>query len=416
MVMPHLALLGGQAVRTKPFPKWPLLRPEHLTALQAAWESGTWGVRSPHVAEFEKRFAAFQQAKFGLAVCNATEGLWVALKACGLQAGDEVIVPPYTFIASASAILRANAIPVFVDIDPDTYNLDPRQIEAALTPRTRAIMPVHIAGQPADLDGVSAIARKHRLMVIEDAAQAHGAEWGGHRVGAIGEIGVFSFQSSKNMSAGEGGALVSDSAELMARAFSYHNCGRLPQGAWYEHRVLGSNLRMTAWSAAILLAQFGTIEQDMQLRDRNANYLDQRLVEIPGIRPLVVHPKVTRHARHLYILRYEAEAFENLPREEFISLLQAEGIPAYKGYTPLYRENLFALDPREYPWLEDRRYEDLNLPVCEKACNEEAIWLAQNILLGTESDMEDIVRAIAKVQQNIGEIVAKDDGPHTRRD
>jgi dTDP-4-amino-4,6-dideoxygalactose transaminase len=157
--MPHLALLGGQPVRSKPFPAWPILRPEHLSALQAAWESGVWGIRSPHVAEFEKRFAAFQQAKLGLAVCNATEGLWVALKACGVQAGDEVIIPPYTFIATAAAILRANAIPVFVDIDPDTYNLDAQQIAAAITPRTKVIMPVHIAGQPADLEAVLAFAR-----------------------------------------------------------------------------------------------------------------------------------------------------------------------------------------------------------------------------------------------------------------
>ena len=393
-----------------------MLRPEQLTALQAAWESGVWGVRSPHVAEFEKRFAAFHQAKYGLAVCNATEGLWVALKACGIQAGDEVIIPPYTFIATATAILRANAIPVFVDIDPDTYNLDPRQVEAAITPRTRALIPVHLAGQPADLDAVLAIARQHSLKVIEDAAQAHGAEWGGRRVGGIGDLGVFSFQSSKNMSAGEGGALISDSEELMARAFSYHNCGRLPQSAWYEHRVLGSNLRMTAWSAAVLLAQFGTLAQDMQLRDHNAGYLDQRLVEIPGIRPLLVHPKVTRHARHLYILRYDAEAFENLSREDFISALQAEGIPAYKGYSPLYREKLFALNPSEYPWLEGRSYDDLSLPVCEFACNEEAVWLAQNVLLGTESDMEDIVRALAKVQQNIGEIKTKEDRPSAQGD
>jgi dTDP-4-amino-4,6-dideoxygalactose transaminase len=376
-----------------------------LSALQAAWESGIWGIRSPHVAEFEKRFAAFQQAKLGLAICNATEGLWVALKACGIQAGDEVIVPPYTFIATASAVLRANAIPVFVDIDPDTYNLDPQQIAAAITPRTKAIMPVHVAGQPADLDAIMALARAHDLMTIEDAAQAHGAEWRGRRVGAIGDIGAFSFQSSKNMSAGEGGALVSDSEELMARAFSYHNCGRLPQGAWYEHRVLGSNLCMSAWPASLLLAQFATLEQDMQARDRNANYLDQRLLEIPGIRPLVVHPKVTRHARHLYIFRYEAEAFGNLPREEFLAAVQAEGIPAYQGYSPLYREKMFAPDPREYPWLEGRQYHDLNLPVCEKACDEEAVWLAQNVLLGTEGDMEDIVRALAKVQQNIGEII-----------
>lgn len=403
--MPHLALNGGTPVRTKPFPKWPLLRNEQLNALQAAWESGVWGVRSPHVAEFEKRFAEFQHAKHGLASANGTVGLWVALKACGVKAGDEVIIPPYTFIATASAVLMANAVPVFVDIDPNTYNLDATQLEAALTARTAAIMPVHIAGQPADLDAVLAIAARHNLPVIEDAAQAHGSEWRGRRVGAIGNVGVFSFQSSKNMCAGEGGAIVTDSKEIFERCFSYNNCGRSLEGAWYEHRVLGSNHRMTAWSAAILLSQFATIADDMHLRDRNADYLDQRLCELPGIRPLIVHPGVTRHSRHLYIFRYDAEAFDNLPREKFLEALQAEGIPAYKGYTPLYREKMFALDPREYPWIEGRNYNDLALPVCENACDEEAVWLAQSVLLGTESDMEDLVHAIAKIQKHLHELL-----------
>jgi len=405
--MPHLALAGGNPTRTKPFPKWPALLPEQLTSLQAAWESQVWGVRSPHVAEFERRFAEFHQAKYAVSVCNATAALWVALKACGIKAGDQVIIPPYTFIATASAVLLANAVPVFVDIDPETYNMDPEQIESAITSKTKAIMPVHIAGQPSNLDAIAAITAKHGLFLIEDAAQAHGAEWRGRRVGTIGALGVFSFQSSKNMNAGEGGVIVSDSKELNDRCFSYHNCGRLPQGAWYEHRVLGSNLRMTAWSAAILLPQFATIETQMQVRDRNAGYLDQRLREIPGIRPLVVHPGVTRHSRHLYIFRYDAEAFEDLPREKFLEALQAEGIPAYKGYVPLYREQMFALDPLEYPWIEGIDYRGLQLPVCEKACNEEAVWLQQSVLLGTENDMEDIVRAVAKVHQNVGELVER---------
>ncbi len=406
--MPHLALNGGAPTRTKPFPKWPFLRNEQLNALQAAWESGVWGVRSPHVAEFEKRFAEFQQAKYGLASANGTVGIWVALKAGDVKAGDEVIIPPYTFIATASAVLMANAVPVFVDIDPNTYNLDATQLEAAITSRTAAIMPVHIAGQPADLDAILAIAARHNLPVIEDAAQAHGSEWRDRRVGAIGNVGVFSFQSSKNMSAGEGGAIVSNSKEIIDLCFSYNNCGRLPEGAWYEHRVLGSNHRMTAWSAAILLAQFATIENDMQQRDLNASYLDQRLCELPGIRPLIVHPGVTRHSRHLYIMRYEAEAFDNLPREKFLEALQAEGIPAYKGYTPLYREKMFALDPREYPWLEGMNYNELALPVCEQACDEEAVWLAQSVLLGTESDVEDLVHAIAKIQKHLHELLPSD--------
>lgn len=405
--MPHLAIAGGEPVRMQPFPKWPLLRDNQLEALNSAWESQIWGIRSPHIAEFERRFAEFQQAAHSLAVCNGTTALWIALKACGVRAGDEVIVPAYTFIATAVAVMMANAVPVFVDILPDTYNLDPAACEAAITPRTKAIIPVHIAGQSADLESVMALAGRHHLAVIEDAAQAHGAEWEGRRVGAIGNIGTFSFQSSKNMSAGEGGALLTDDKDLWNRCFSYHNCGRVPDGAWYEHRVLGANLRMTAWSAAILTAQLATLEQDMQHRDRNSAYLDQRLLEIPGIRPLIVHPKVTRHAHHLYIFRYDGEEFNGLPREKFLEALQAEGIPAYKGYSPLYREQLFVVDPREYPWLEGIDYQSLSLPVCEKACNEEAVWLAQSVLMGTESDMEDVVHAIAKIRQNLDELIGE---------
>jgi dTDP-4-amino-4,6-dideoxygalactose transaminase len=402
--MPHLAVLGGTPTRKQPFPQWPLQRPGQLAALQAVWESGKWGIGSPHIAEFEKRFAEFQQARYALSVCNGTASLMIALKACGVRAGDQVIIPAYTFIATASAVLMVNAVPVFVDIDPETYNIDPAQIEAAITPTTRAIMPVHIAGQPADLDAILEIAGRHNLPVIEDAAQAHGAEWKGRRVGAIGAIGSFSFQSSKNMTAGEGGALVTDDKALIDLCFSYQNCGRVREGAWYEHRVLGANLRLGAFQAALLLAQLATIEEDMQSRDRNAYYLDARLLEIPGIRPLRVHAGVTRHARHLYIFRYEAEAFDGLPRSRFIEALRAEGIPCHQGYTPLYREQLFVLEPRQYPWIEGINYHEIHLPVTEHACNEEAVWITQPALLGTEKDMEDIVKAIAKIQMHVGEL------------
>jgi dTDP-4-amino-4,6-dideoxygalactose transaminase len=337
-------------------------------------------------------------------VCNGTASLQIALKACGVKAGDQVIIPAYTFIATASAVLMVNAVPVFVDIEPETYNIDPEQIEAAITPTTRAIMPVHIAGQPANLDAILGVARRHHLPVIEDAAQAHGAEWRGRRVGAIGAIGSFSFQSSKNMTAGEGGMLVTDEKALIDVCFSYQNCGRVREGAWYEHRVLGSNLRLGAFQAALLLAQFATIEEDMQCRDRNAHYLDERLREIPGIQPLRVHPNVSRHAHHLYIIRYDAEAFDGLPRARFIDALRAEGIPCHQGYTPLYREQLFALDPRQYPWIEGINYREMYLPVTEHAAKEEAVWMTQPLLLGTEKDMEDIVKAVAKIQRHVKEL------------
>jgi dTDP-4-amino-4,6-dideoxygalactose transaminase len=405
--MPHLALLGGTPIRKQSFSPWPIQRPAQLAALQQVWESGKWGIGSPHIAEFEKRFAEFQQAQYALSVCNGTASLMVALKACGVRAGDQVIIPAYTFIATASAVLMVNAVPVFVDIDPETYNIDPAQIEAAITPTTRAIMPVHIAGQPADLDAVLEIARRHDLPVIEDAAQAHGAEWKGRRVGAIGSIGSFSFQSSKNLTAGEGGALVTDDKALIDLCFSYQNCGRVREGGWYDHRVLGANLRLGAFQAALLTAQLATIEEDMQRRDQHAHYLDERLREIPGIRPLLVHPSVTRHARHLYIFRYDAEAFDGLPRERFIEALRGEGIYCHKGYTPLYREPLFVLDPREHPWIEGINYRELHLPVTERAGDEEAVWIPQSALMGTEKEVEDIVKAVAKIHAHVDELAAK---------
>ena len=405
--MSSLALLGGMPVRKQPFPQWPQPRPGQLAALQQVLESGKWGVGSPFIAEFEKRFAEFQQAKYALSICNGTASLMIALKACGVKAGDQVIIPAYTFIATASSVLLVNAVPVFVDIDPETYNIDPAQIEAAITPTTKAIMPVHIAGQPANLDAILAIAQRHHLPVIEDAAQAHGAEWKGRRVGAIGNIGSFSFQSSKNLSAGEGGALITDDKALNDVCFSYQNCGRVREGAWYEHRVLGGNFRLGAFQASLLTAQLATIADDMQRRDQHAHYLDERLRHIPGIKPLLVHPQVTRHARHLYIFRYDAEAFDGLSRDRFIDALRAEGIYCHKGYTPLYREQLFALDPRQHPWIEGINYRELNLPVTERAGDEEAVWIPQTALMGTEKEVEDIVKAVAKVQMHFGELLAE---------
>lgn len=410
--MPHLALRGGTPVRKQPFPQWPQQRPGQLAALQQVLESGKWGVGSPFIAEFEKRFAEFHQAKYALSICNGTASLMIALKACGIKAGDQVIIPAYTFIATASSVLMVNAVPVFVDMDPETYNMDPAQIEAAITPTTKAIMPVHIAGQPANLDAIIDIARRHNLAVIEDAAQAHGAEWKGRRVGAIGNVGSFSFQSSKNLSAGEGGALITDDKALIDVCFSYQNCGRVREGAWYEHRVLGGNFRLGAFQAALLTAQLATLEEDMQRRDRHAHYLDERLREIPGIKPLLVHPHVTRHARHLYIFRYDAEAFEGLSRDRFIEALRAEGLYCHKGYTPLYREQLFALDPRQHPWIEGINYREMYLPVTERAGDEEAVWIPQSALMGTEKEVEDIVKAVAKVQAHVNELTAESKALH----
>lgn len=398
-----LAIDGGTPVRTRPWPRWPIFDETEEQAILEVVRSGKWwSVEGTKVREFEEAFARFQDAQFAVCVTNGTAALEVALRAAHIGCGDEVIVPPYTFIATATAVLAVGATPVFVDVEEESLNIDPTKIEEAITPRTRAIIPVHIAGCPANMDGVLEVARKHNLVVIEDAAQAHAAEWKGTKVGAIGDMGCFSFQASKNLNAGEGGAVLTNNPHWADQVWSVHNVGRVRGGRWYEHHVLGSNFRMTEFQAAILLCQLQRLPEQTERRTRNAQKLTEMLSQIPGIRPPRPDPRVTRHAYHLYIFRYNKEAFAGKPREEFLKALNAEGIPCGSGYVPLYKERVFVNRPIsndlcQRSMLKD--YSQVYCPVCERACAEEAVWLPQSILLGDEEDMADIATAVAKVQR-----------------
>ena len=395
--MNKLAIFGGNPVRTKPFPSWPRITKGIKDNLFNTLENDGWGVGSDAVRNFEEKYAKFHDAKYAISTSSGTTALWVSLKAAGVKAGNEVILPPYTFIATGSAILMANAIPVFVDVDPNTFNMDPSKIEAAITEKTKVIMPVHIAGNPADMDAILQIAKKHNLKVIEDAAQAHGAEWDGKKVGALGNAGIFSFQTSKNMSAGEGGIIISNDDDLMSACFSYANCGRVRGGEWYEHHHLGGNFRLNSMAASMLSTQLETLENDMVLRDKNRNILDEAISQINGLTVTKMYPKTTRSANHLYLLRYDKDKFNGIPREKFFKAMQTEGVYTYGGYVPLNREKLFTLvDTKEYPWLEGINYKDMNFPETEK-CTEEAVWLKQNHLLGTKDDTNDIIMAFKKV-------------------
>lgn len=412
--MAELAVMGGAKVREKPFPAWPVFGEAERAAVLDVLESGKWGgVEQRLVPRLEEQFGAFQQCQYAVSVTNGTAALEVAIRALGIGFGDEVILTPYTFIASATAIVLNNAIPVFVDIDPTTYNIDPEQIEAAITPNTKAIMAVHIAGLPCDMDAILQIAEKHNLLVIEDCAQAHGAEWAGQRVGSIGHVGTFSFQSSKNMTSGEGGMIVTNDQEIYDRCWSIHNVGRIPGGRWYEHRNLGSNFRMTEWQASVLLAQFPRVPEQMALREENAAYLTDKLNQVPGISCLVRPEKVTSHAWHLFVFRYDGSQFGDLPKERFLQAMQAEGIPVSGGYVPLYREELFLrIREDECPFTckhvgRKVDYSEVSCPQCEAASRDHGVWLGQPVLLGTKADMDSIVEAAAKVQRHHQELLAQ---------
>ncbi|MGQ9523965.1 MAG: DegT/DnrJ/EryC1/StrS family aminotransferase [Armatimonadota bacterium] len=408
----RLAVKGGEPVRTRPWPAWPVGDEEEKQALSRVVDSGLWGIGSPEITALEQELADFCGVRHAVCTANGTVSLMIALKAIGVGAGDEVIVPPYTFLATAMAVVLVNAVPVFADIDPDTYCIDLSAVERAISPRTKAVIPVHLGGHPADMDRLCDLADRYGIRVIEDAAQAHGAEWNGRRVGSIGHLGSFSFQSSKNVSGGEGGAVVTNDEELYQAVWSYHNCGRVMTGRWYDHYFAAANYRLSAWQAAVIRVQLRRLQELNAKRMESAAYLDRRLSEIPGIRPLVRRPEATAHAYHLYIIRYDSEGFCGVSREVFVKALNAEGIPASTGYTPLYKLPAFSNPdvlrcPLGCPLYagERPRYCEMELPVAERACTTEGVWLFHNLLLGEKRDLDDIVDAVAKIHEHASELV-----------
>ena len=403
-----LALQGGEPVKTAPFPAWPYYDEREREALLEVLESRVWW-RTPgtRTLEFERSFAAYHQAKHGIAVTNGTAALEVAYAALGIGLGDEVIVPDFTFVATASAVLFTGALPVLVDVTPDTYCLDPEQVEAAISPRTRAIVAVHMAGHPADLDRLSQIARTHGLAVVEDCAHAHGSEWRGQKVGAIGDIGTFSFQASKLMTAGEGGMIVTNRDDLEMRARSIHDCGRMPGEWFYSHFTYGSNYRLSEWQGAVLSQQLSRLDEQSAIRTRNAALLDRALAEIEGITPQKTDPRCTRNGHYAYIFHYDRAHFKDAPTERFIQALNAEGIPTQASYPPLHELALFVNGEYRKRLLPDQRSDHRFLydsfPNSLRGAWE-TVWLPQPVLLGSEVEIQDVVTAITKIKEHAEEL------------
>ncbi|HDP80812.1 MAG TPA: DegT/DnrJ/EryC1/StrS family aminotransferase [Spirochaetes bacterium] len=401
--MAELALNGGTPVRTKPFHPWPVFDGKEKQALIEVLESRTWGTLGPRVGRFEELFAEYLGCRHALGVCNGTVSLEAILRALMVGPGDEVVVPPYTFVATVSAVLSVGAVPVFADIDPRTNCVDPAAVENAVTDRTRAVIVVHMGGYPCDMDPVMGAAGRRGIPVIEDTAQAPGSEYRGRRLGTIGTAGSFSFQLSKNMSAGEGGAITTDDDSLADLCWSVHHCGRGRAGAWYGHPFLGSNYRMTDWQAAVLIPQLERLDEQIGRRERNAALLNRRVDEIPGLAAFRRDGYVTRHTWHLYQFRYRKEEFGGLPKGRFVEALAAEGVPCSTGYVPLNREP-FITHPYVRRITGDRDYSALTLPGLDRAC-EETVWITQNVLLGSEEDIDDAARALEKIRRFSHELV-----------
>ncbi len=396
------ALLGGKPVCDFAWPRWPIHDETEEAQLLEVLRSGEWWF-GEKVRRFEREFAAFQGAAHGVTCTNGTTAIEMGLRALGVVPGDEVIVPPYTFIATATAVVTVGAVPVFADIDPETLCLDPDDVVRKISARTRAIIPVHVAGRIADMPRINELAKTHNLAVLEDAAHAWGSQWDGRGAGTLGRCGTFSFQVSKNITAGEGGILVTDDNDLADLCRSFTHCGRTEGSAWYDHDNLGSNLRITEIQAAILLAQLARLEQQVVRRQRSAALLDQALADIPAIHQLAPAPQMTRRSYHMYIFRLN-ETELGISRERFLEALQAEGAPASEGWSrPLYRNGVFA-NAHVGPPHGIRAplagmgvdYRDVSCPVCEQVCRD-AVWIPQNVLLADEPQILRLAEAIHKV-------------------
>ena len=420
MIMSKLAVLGGNPVRdTKinPWPKWPFWDMNEEKALIEALKSGIWSYNGPMEKEFNRMYAEFNGVKYALSAANGTVTLQLALEACGIGLGDEVILPGLTWQATAATILDVNATPVLVDVCEDTWCIDPEKVREAITPRTKAIIPVHLYGSFADMDEIMQIAKEHNLFVIEDCAHKHGGEWNGKKAGSIGDIGSFSFQLSKILTAGEGGALTTNSFSLYEKLDALRNCGRRPEppdsskadkgeGLYFDEGnfLQSGNYRITEFQAAILIEGLKRLPEQNRLREENALYLNSLLKDIPGIKPMRRDKRETHEAYYNFSFRYDAKTFRYLPVKKFRTALGEElGIEVAASYTPLNKCSLYApyTKPARHR-LNDSYWEAIdpsrfNLPVCDRIHFEESACLHHKVLMGPKSDMDLIAEAIKKV-------------------
>ena len=401
------AVLGGTPVRQRDYPSWPVWDEHERSALLGVLDAGGWWQGNGTVAAtFAADFAAYHGAAFGMALTNGTHTLEAALVACDVGDGDEVIVPGMTFVASAAAVLAVNATPVLVDIDADTLCIDPAAAEAAITPRTKAIVAVHVAGAAADLDALTDLCARRGLRLIEDCAHAHGTFWRGRGVGSWGDFGSFSMQRSKLMTAGEGGVLICNDEALRDAAWAYADCGRV-RGQWfYHHATYGSNLRMTEWQGAVLSGQLQRFPDQNRIRNDNALALNAALDEIPGVRTPRRDPRMDSQGNYCFVFHYDAEQFAGLPLRRFEAALAAEGVPmgvSYPSLTDLavFRNRNFAPRLREHAPTID--YSTQHLPRAEHAAAS-TVWLQHRLLLAEREDVLDVARAVARIQAHAADI------------
>ncbi len=405
----ELAMLGGDPVRkNRSWPAWPYRDEEVRESVENTVNSGIWcriQSKSGTVPRFEKKYAELLGTKFCVATGSGTQALHTCVEALGIGPGDEVITSPYTDPGTISSILSARALPVLADLDPESFQLDPEDVERRISENTRAIIPVHIMGQPCDMNRITAIAKKHDLKVIEDACQGHLGEYGGKKLGTIGDLGAFSFQTSKTIACGEGGAIIGNDEQLMDRCYTVHNHGTSRRG---RTEVIGPKYRMNEFEAAALLGQLPGVVERFKRRNENARYLAEKFRGFPGVVPQKLYEGTTNGAYYVYGMTYRKEHFNGVSRAKFLKAVKAEGV----SFGPYVGQGL-----HKEPWVDHilnarvyqkmyspkrlEEYREQNAcPRCDEVCQKVIAFWASGILLGEKRDMDDIVNAIFKVHEN----------------
>ncbi len=409
--MPKLAVLGGKPIRAEKFPDWPVYGQSDIDWVTRAIQSGRWGgfpYPGPLTKEFAEKFLEMQGGNYAIPMANGAITMEVALRAAGIGWGDEVIIPAYTFQASAAGPMAAGTLPVFVDINPENYCLDPKQLEKAITSKTKAVIVVHIGAQMADMDAILEIAEKNNLVVIEDSAHAHGAIWHDKGAGTIGDFGSFSFQSAKSLTTGEGGLLICKDKKMAERVASIIDCGRPkdPDGAEY---TMGINYRMTELQAALGLAALERFPDQLAERARMADYLEEQLQELPGINMLKKDTRLTQRSLYRYIFKIDTKFF-NCTNHIFCNVLTHEGIPADTGYPAMHQYDLFKPQLSKLPvpsaFPEYFEFERMSFPVAERASLVEAVWVGEKIFRAGEKGIDDLIAGIKKLIANRDELAS----------
>src|SRR6266487_1670048 len=408
--MPELAIAGGAPVRAEPYPGWPHGDDEDVAAVEEVVRSGRWGgfpEPGPKAAAFEEAFAAYQGAAHGVLMSNGTVTMEVALKALGIGWGDEVIIPALTFAATVYAPIAAGALPVIIDVTTATWTIDPALVEAAINPRTRAIIPVHLGHQMADMDRLMEIARSHSLAVVEDCAHAHGQRWNGEGAGCIGDFGSFSHQSSKIMTAGEGGSLLTNDDRLARLAHSIIDCGRPKDSAETEY-TFGANYRLGELQAALLLVAMRRFPEQQAQRAKLGSYFEELAAQVPGVRVMPHDSRITRWSFYRYVLAIEPELFAGRTNQVVYDALEAEGVGAWTGYEPMSHYDLFQPSLSRLPVAVEHAARldpsTMSFPVAEAAGLRESVYIDENVFRSDRAGVEQAIEALTKIQRNAAEL------------